>query len=214
MANVYIQRGMPYLSDEEIENRTAQLLAEFQKVYGPILTPPIPVDYIIEGYLDLRFDWDLIEDTDSSPILARLDPISKTITMNTGRRGFFDTYFGSEKFTSAHELGHWKLHIYESEYKQLSFDAESRNFFLCRSNRSDRLEIQANIFASCLLMPRSMVLEAFRSMDVVSWGSIYRLAGLFEVSKSAMTNRLKNLSLIRIKENDVLPTNNGQERIF
>ncbi len=57
MANVYVQRNMPYLSDEEIENRTTQLLAEFQRVNGPLLAPPIPVDYIVEGFFDLRFDW-------------------------------------------------------------------------------------------------------------------------------------------------------------
>lgn len=73
---------------------------------------------------------------------------------------------GRYLFTLAHEAGHWRLHqhlIKPDPARTSSLDAAERPKFICRSSQAKaRQEWQADFFASCLLMPREMVLNAWR----------------------------------------------------
>lgn len=89
------------------------------------------------------------------------------------------------RFTIAHELGHYYLHMNDSDDKIIT------------SFRMDRspIEAQANKFAAELLMPEDLVREAHSSMVIPICDS---LAGFFCVSKQAMRLRLDNLGLVYV----------------
>ena len=67
-------------------------------------------------------------------------------------------------FTLAHEVGHWRLHrqhLADDPGAMKLFDENGEPAFVCRSTERPPEEWQADTFASCVLMPRSMVFEAW-----------------------------------------------------
>jgi hypothetical protein len=74
---------------------------------------------------------------------------------------------GRYRFTLGHEGGgHWRLHrpLVEANSGQKSLFGDTRQpTVVCRSSQSnERVELQANLYASCLLMPRKLVFQAWR----------------------------------------------------
>jgi Zn-dependent peptidase ImmA (M78 family) len=73
---------------------------------------------------------------------------------------------GRYRFTLAHEGGHWRLHqpLVQANRRQESLFGHTRQpIVIYRSNLSkERVELQANLYASCLLMPRKLVFKAWR----------------------------------------------------
>ena len=45
----------PYMRTEDIEAATLGLLADYGRKYKPVLAPPVPVEEILEGHLELTF---------------------------------------------------------------------------------------------------------------------------------------------------------------
>lgn len=87
-----------------------------------------------------------------------------------------------DRFTIAHELGHYFLHyIYKKESDELRFGR----------GLSNRAETEANTFAASLLMPAQQFKAAFEAFA----GDTYRIAALFDVSSSAAEVRCSVLSL-------------------
>ncbi len=73
---------------------------------------------------------------------------------------------GRYRFTLAHEGGgHWRLHqhlIMQDTAQASFFDAVGAPKFICRSSQAkERVEWQADFYASCLLMPRAMIFSAW-----------------------------------------------------
>jgi len=102
---------------------------------------------------------------------------------------------GRERFTIAHELGHFLLHSDES--------ISSSNFFICRtkdihsasSNQKKRgKEVEANRFAAELLMPERLVEQLAHRWKA----NIPKMANLFDVSAEAMGIRLTQLGLLPV----------------
>lgn len=100
-----------------------------------------------------------------------------------------------QRFTLAHELGHYLLH---SKSSRVFIDA-SPVFF--RDERAaegtDPREIEANRFAAELLMPEALLRETVRRqpIDAFDERAVQRLAARFGVSSQAMTIRLATLGL-------------------
>jgi Zn-dependent peptidase ImmA (M78 family) len=102
-----------------------------------------------------------------------------------------------QRFTLAHEIGHWRLH----PGRLITFDRPIR--INRRDNVSsmatDREEIEANAFAANLLMPETAVREMLRAVPPEkrhdSDLSTEWLAKQFDVSQAAMGFRLINLGL-------------------
>lgn len=88
-----------------------------------------------------------------------------------------------QRFTVAHEIGHWVMGHGNS------FRDPAANF---SSSANSFLERQANTFAACLLMPRSAVLQLAHTKNQL----VDDMARAFSVSRIAMEYRLKNLGLI------------------
>ncbi len=97
-----------------------------------------------------------------------------------------------QRFTIAHEIGHLVLH---SEQFQNTIHVDKK-FQMYRNEKSsrgtDRLEIQANSFASELLMPKFLLEKVVGNMqiDMDDDDTIVELADKFRVSPTAFKFRL------------------------
>lgn len=91
-----------------------------------------------------------------------------------------------QRFTIAHELGHYYLHMDDSDGGKL-----------ITSFRMDQspIETQANQFAAELLMPENLLKEEYKKMIIPVSDS---LAKKFNVSKQAMRVRLDSLELMYV----------------
>ena len=136
---------------------------------------PVPVESIAEDLLGLR-----VEDG-GIPCSGLLLPARRLIVLRA------DEPPARQRFTLAHELGHWVCQVREGH--------EAPNYRRAQdvAPSADRLrEREANVFAAELLMPE----EAVRA-ECLRAASAAELAAWFGVSEEAIGWRLYNLQLAR-----------------
>jgi Zn-dependent peptidase ImmA (M78 family) len=96
-----------------------------------------------------------------------------------------------QRFTIAHEIGHLVLHESEDYFVDRVFRRDTNS-----SAAVDQVEIEANKFAACLLMPKSFVKAAIADYEEpLRSENVEELARSFQVSQQAMTLRLINLQV-------------------
>jgi hypothetical protein len=211
---------VPYIPAEEIECDAEALLVECQRTRGIVIEPPIPIDDIIEKYLKLGIEFDDMHRLLGVPRsgLGLFPDILGGMFFNA-RRIVIDESLDPEvnpsqepryRNTAAHEVGHWREH--GDLFGGLATPV------VCRTSRAkDRVEWQANFYASCLLMPRTLVYAAWDRMaqhfiaelpptkrqlagadcpEEVTSHIVLDLARHFLVSYTAMHIRLEKLRLI------------------
>ncbi|MCD2190990.1 ImmA/IrrE family metallo-endopeptidase [Actinomycetospora soli] len=131
------------------------------------------------------------EDGDVSGMLLREDGVAPVIGVNTAHSRV------RQRFTIAHELGHWSLHpgrlvIFDRPMRINRRDSVS-------AMATDREEIQANAFAAALLMPERLVRQRVSDLPPAQRrdpeAAAGELARSFDVSRLAMSFRLVNLGL-------------------
>jgi hypothetical protein len=89
-----------------------------------------------------------------------------------------------QRFTLAHEIGHYILH-------RDKIGGGIIDNIMYRSNLSSRYEVEANKFAADLIMPMSHINQKLNEFGgVVSEETIVALANYFRVSQAAMRIRL------------------------
>jgi len=99
-----------------------------------------------------------------------------------------------QRFTIAHELGHLDLHsdmITSSVHVDKAFPALMRDEN--SSTGTEKIEIEANQFASALLMPRALIDEALArrpQFDIEDEGPLEEMARTFRVSQQALLYRI------------------------
>jgi hypothetical protein len=166
---------VPYLSENEIENQAALLLAKFNVPRGLGLVAPIPVEDILERQLKLTLDFDDLHGKLGVPMSGTEPEVLGALWVES-REVFIDQSLdpvaspekeGRYRFTLGHEIGHWQLHR-----EHLLSDLQTPDFFeqvtrvptvICRASQARRrVEWQADKFASCLLMPRSLLHHFWR----------------------------------------------------
>jgi Zn-dependent peptidase ImmA (M78 family) len=105
-----------------------------------------------------------------------------------------------QRFTVAHEIAHFRLHLKKNRRSQLFIDP----FVIFRRDHNsttgnDREEIEANQFGAALLMPATLVLKEIKKngLDLDDDDALSFLAKRFRVSTVAMTYRLNTLGLLR-----------------
>lgn len=101
-----------------------------------------------------------------------------------------------QRFTQAHELGHYVLHSAKSNVfmDAVLFKRQSDGY----TTQEARMEQEANYFAANILMPEVLVKREVESLhkDLHDEENVRELADRFQVSLPAMTFRLINLGLI------------------
>ena len=151
---------VPWLPKETISEYTSDLLNNYKELTGNSITPPIPVEDIIERYLGLTLSFeDLEEKLGMRNVLGATYIQKKEISINT--RLLDDKNEGRMIFTCAHEIGHWELH---REFVDEVNRSLSNNTIICRTGTArEPIEWQADHYASCLLMPEEFVRKTFRN---------------------------------------------------
>lgn len=164
-----------------------RLVGELLTKHG-ITEPPVPVEQIAvaEGIKVVRSAADWSE----SGFLLR-EGTSVIIGINSRNAP------KRQRFTIAHELGHWRLHKGRLIVDQSVMINKRDNV---SSQATSREEIEANQFAAELLMPKRFIVNAFNrrmEMGISSReGLITALARDFDVSADAMGFRLMNLGML------------------
>jgi Zn-dependent peptidase ImmA (M78 family) len=163
---------VPYIPDETIERDAEALLAQYARAAGFEVKAPIPIEDIVEKHLKLR-----IELGDLHRLLGvprggfGAEPgICGAIWLDTGEIYIDESLDPEERpsiegryrFTLAHEVGHWRLHrplVLRNRGRGSLFGDMPRPTVVCRTTQAkERVEIQADLYASYLLMPRRLVL--------------------------------------------------------
>lgn len=162
----------------------ARILARFKATM-----PPVPVEAIAQR-LGARLSFEPFEG-DVSGFVARR-PGSIVIGVNSAHPQT------RQRFTIAHEIGHFCLH----EGRPLIVDKLVRvDLRRAASLPNDKVEVEANRFAACLLMPEDHVRREFEKLTpkrapVQVDAMIKHLANTFAVSPQAMAIRLRELDLL------------------
>ena len=102
-----------------------------------------------------------------------------------------------KRFTIAHEFGHFILH---KNHQSIFIDSNFRVMFrdTISTKGVDINEIQANAFAAAILMPKHLLIDRikFLNLDLSDDSSIKKIADEFGVSMTAMSYRISNLGLV------------------
>lgn len=164
-----------YVSDEAIEKDAQALLADYARERGMPIEPPIPIDDIIEKHLKIGIEFD---DTHRLFGLPRsgigFDPDILGAIFFDQKRIVIDESLdpdanpvkeGRYRYTTAHEVGHWRLHreLFGKDPAQTSLlEPNAAPSVICRTSQAkERIEFQADLYASCVLMPRKLVFAAW-----------------------------------------------------
>ena len=167
---------------------------------GVPIQAPIDVDEIASWLdLDVSYDRRLDEDGTTGRISLNADG-SVEILINP----IDNSYEPRRRFTLAHEIGHFCLHINEQRREFV----DSRKTMSRSASYWDTYETQANTFAAQLLMPKNLIIQVgsevvnehaketgSKGMDVRSF--IQNMAYRFNVSIPAMEYRLQAIGLFK-----------------
>jgi Zn-dependent peptidase ImmA (M78 family) len=169
-----------------IEQKAERLLEECNA-----LRAPIPLESVIR-HLDLV--------SQARP----LGDASGVLVVENGRGliGYNASHSAvRQRFTIAHEIGHYVLHVLDAKSKQSRLFVDKSVFKRDddSSTGSDAEEVAANKFAAALLMPAALVRSeiAKQGLDLDDEDDVATLARRFNVSTAAMSFRLENLHLLR-----------------
>ncbi|MEA5024261.1 hypothetical protein SDC9_09371 [bioreactor metagenome] len=198
----------PYITNDEMDIIAESVLSQAglsTEWQGAVVK--VDIDTLIEFEYGLEIVWQNIDYlSEDGIVLAAIMPKRKQICMNETKMELFMSKMGTMNFSKAHELGHWILHVLEQQdYEQLSFD-DSEAYFCRGGSKRPPEEVQADMFAASLLMPRKIVTGAvnrLKERGKVDFPDLYRLKDDFEVSISALTNRVQQLGLLYIANQKV-----------
>jgi hypothetical protein len=194
-----------YWRRAEVEARAWALLREFRHHCGGVITPPVDVDLVGELALGLTWDWDTIPEPPGKIIWAGLHPQERRIVLNERHAGKFRGNAGLERFTKAHEIGHWDLHVAPSALRQPHLPGlEPEEPLYCRGAQKSWLERHADWFAAALLMPAPLIVPMARRMDLFESGARHELRDRFNVSLAALSVRLKTLGIAFVDDHGAL----------
>jgi len=205
-----------YLTEDQIQIKATQSVFRNQKVENYHLSSKELRDIINNSY-NIKIE-------NYSPVdkyeLGRLDISKRTIYISTS----LEIDSPRWRFTLAHEFGHYILHeklLLESNVQVTSDGDHYADLYLSVANRtsdknSKRIEIQANLFASYLLMPDiPMVVALIKIQKEIGINKNYlcyddqpenirmlnqvlmRIGNQFGVSKETVKYRLCKLNMIR-----------------
>lgn len=160
--------------------------SNFREIAKRYLGPPVNIEAIIRS-MNIDLDKKAELDSEIAGQLEKLEPGRYKISANKA-----DHYY-RQRFTMAHELGHYMLHAHligdgVDDSKAYRSTPDGRFF---NENIDSREETEANAFAAKLLMPKSKILEAAQIGC-----NVRDLAKIFQVSQAAMNIRLEGLGYL------------------
>jgi Zn-dependent peptidase ImmA (M78 family) len=155
-----------------------KMIAEFQ-----LKGPPVDIALLIrERGLKL-----VCSEADGA-LSGQLFPDQREVFVNTHNR-----HLHRQRFTMAHELGHWELrHYLEDELQADSMGFEGAFDGLGQSEGRSPIEIEANTFAAEILIPGAWIKRERRPLAP---GRADQLGNVYQVSREAMFYQLMHLKM-------------------
>jgi Zn-dependent peptidase ImmA (M78 family) len=154
-----------------------------------ITSRPVDLDRILRHYRILKVDLPANDDVFGAIIRQQGHTL---IAVNPNQHP------NRQRFTIAHELGHYFRHGYDSGSDSEHVDGDLR--FHWRNDKSsegvDWNEIESNRFAAALLMPEKFLKADLAKYFALNRENIQHLASLYQVSRLAMQFRLTNLGVL------------------
>lgn len=192
------ERKFPYriwFETGEIDSLMENHLAEFSTKVKQIKEPPIPVELFVEKYICAEFDNYAVLKTDTDNILGATYfkdsgiaiKIDKSLTESVDSNESTGRY----NFTVSHEAFHAIYHkeLFAKDKNQLEFSGFTKRqkieclgrdlgIFSEKTNtKTPWWEVQANMGAAALLMPKTMFLEHFiKERNAYGIADNYKLA--------------------------------------
>jgi Zn-dependent peptidase ImmA (M78 family) len=172
-----------------LSQRAQRLARRLIEKYG-IEYPPVPVEQIAkrEG---LQVSFHDLEDHVSGMLIRQRDG-DAVLAVNVHHHS------NRQRFSISHELAHYLMHqdqptIFVDD-TMVHFRADARR----ENRRFDPRELEANVFAAALLMPKRFLREdlAGRPIDASDEDAVRRLATRYQVSSQALTIRLIDLGFV------------------
>jgi Zn-dependent peptidase ImmA (M78 family) len=178
-----------------VRRKTIQRLVQELLDANNVVRPAVPVDRIARA-LGIEIAHVPGQDELSGFLLRNTATKEAVIGVNEHH------HTNRQRFTIAHELGHFLLH----EGEPVHVDETESYRIEKRSSRSsagdDPMEIEANAFAAELLMParflRTDLDERGSNVDLSDDAAVQAMASRYKVSVTAMTFRLANLGYLRL----------------
>lgn len=157
-----------------------------------ILAAPVAVAAIATS-LGIRVQYEPAEEDLSGFLLRDLSYQKTLIGVNQSHPP------NRQRFTIAHELGHFLLHEQEKLHVDRRFQVKLRDGNSSKGENEE--EKEANLFAAELLMPMQFLqqdLAEVEALDLEGDATISELAKKYEVSAQAMAFRLAYLGYIQL----------------
>lgn len=160
-----------------------------------IARPPIDV-YSIARNASIEISDGDFDNTDNISGMLYRDDEHTAIAINPNHHP------NRQRFSIAHELGHYYLHtggLFVDRVDRVNATRHFRNEI--SSLAIDRKEIEANTFAANLLMPKSFIISEINNIleereNISAEDLIGILSDIFSVSGTAMAYRLENLGIL------------------
>jgi Zn-dependent peptidase ImmA (M78 family) len=176
---------------KQIRELVEKLLARHHVSEGAV-----PVEKIVRSFgIEIKLD---AVDDDLSGFLVRENKGQKRSLIGANK----SHHPHRQRFTIAHELGHFLLHegetVHLDEYRQ-AFTINLRDKHSAQGEDND--EREANLFAAELLMPVKFLMNDLSGKDLDLLGDsalLDKLAKKYKVSTQALTFRLANLGFIKL----------------
>ncbi len=169
---------MTFIRERRLENRASELWRQHH------LEPAFDIEALLD-HLRLSLLWDELPDD----VLGALKASDSLVILNQKRLSKFEETPGLQRFTVGHEIGHWTFHADDARSGILPMLEGGRTW--CRDGSRTPAEIQADLFASYLLMPTDRLQPMLPATPWRGWPMVYRLAEAFAVSATAMMIRLE-----------------------
>src|SRR5262249_28678245 len=175
---------------KQIREIVERLLAKHKVQHGEV-----PIERIVSSYgIEIKRDK---VDAELSGFLVR-DHQAKRSVIGANKAH----HPHRQRFTIAHELGHFLLHRGQTVHLDETQQAFTVNLRDAESAKGeDSEEREANLFAAELLMPAKFLAKDLEgvTLDLLADNSILvKLAKKYKVSTQALTFRLANLSYIKL----------------
>ena len=189
---------MKFIRNAEIERMADLRLAEYEKKYGDIAGPPVPLEKVIAQVYGLTVLWDNINEQAGEKILGGLMPEKRLIVLNEVHRRLFEEKPGLERSTLGHQVGHWEFHIDKAvldhpklfnHHQGISHHRSSTRGdvevfsgmgcapkFIDSNQRRDTPDEErvVNRFAAALSMPRKLIEGFGNNYHLMAWRQLLR----------------------------------------
>jgi Zn-dependent peptidase ImmA (M78 family) len=161
---------------QTIRKRVSELLKD-----NGVVRSPVPVERIAQNLrIEVRFE---AAEEDLSGALIREPKGRVVIGVNSAHHP------NRQRFTIAHEIGHFILH------KGMNLHVDEDFRINLRDGSTNDEEIDANAFAAELLMPTAFIGRDIQKLGPIDQQALEKLARRYQVSSRAMEIRLTNLGL-------------------